>query len=120
VENAKRTTPNALGGHLPETFPAAIYMRDRPTPLPDAEVLAVAGDDCPVLFRLRGNCLGFLGHPGAKSAMIEDLIMEFDETPPDTAETLARLRAVQGEVAVALAEIMLGIVALTGWMQPGP
>ena len=34
--------------------------------------------------------------------MIEDLIMEFDEVPENTAETLAELRAVQGEIAAAL------------------
>ena len=45
----------------------------------------------PVLFQIRDNCFGFVGHPGIKSAMIEDLIMEFDEVPEGTAETLAAL-----------------------------
>jgi hypothetical protein len=37
-----------------------------------------------------------LGHPGIKSAMIEDLIMEFDDVPEGTVETLANRRAAQG------------------------
>ena len=41
------------------------------------------------LFQIGDNCFGFVGHPGIKSAMIEDLIMEFDEVPEGTAETLA-------------------------------
>jgi hypothetical protein len=44
--------------------------------------------------------------------------MAFDEVPDGTAETLARLRDVQGEIATALGEIMVGMVALTGLMQP--
>ncbi|MEJ2374619.1 MAG: hypothetical protein P8Y71_04080, partial [Pseudolabrys sp.] len=71
----------------------------------------------PLVFQVGENCLGFLGHPGAKSAMIEDLIMEFDEVPEDTAEMLEALRAVQGEIAAALGQIMVGLIALTQLMQ---
>jgi GMP synthase-like glutamine amidotransferase len=117
VETARRVTAAALSGHLPQAFPVAVYMRDTPVLPVGAEILAVGPDDRPMLFQLRGNCLGFLGHPGAKSAMIEDLIMEFDETPEGTAETLAKLRAAQGEIAAALGEIMVGLVKLTGWME---
>ena len=43
--------------------------------------------------------------------MIEDLIMEFDETPEGTAETLADApRGARREIAEALAEIMVGLV----------
>jgi GMP synthase-like glutamine amidotransferase len=118
VERACRVVPDALGGHLPEAFPVATYMRDRPVPPAGAKVLAVADNDAPVLFQIGDNCLGFTGHPGVKSAMIEDVIMAFDEVPDGTAETLARLRDVQGEIATALGEIMVGMVALTGLMQP--
>ena len=55
----------------------------------DAKILAVGTRDEPVLFQFRDNCFGFVGHPGIKSALIEDLIMEFDEVPENTAETLA-------------------------------
>jgi GMP synthase-like glutamine amidotransferase len=118
VEQARRVVSDALGGHMPQTFPAASYLRDRPVLPPDAEVLAVGEDDAPVVFKIRDNCLGFLGHPGVKSAMIEDVIMAFDEVPEGTAETLAALRAVQGEIAAALGEMMVGIIDLTGLMRP--
>jgi GMP synthase-like glutamine amidotransferase len=120
VETAHRMAPEALGGHLPQTFPVAVYMRDRPVLPVGAEILAVGATGEPLLFRLRGNCLGFLGHPGIKSAMIEDAIMEFEEVPEGTAETLADLRARQGEIAAVLGEIMVGLVELTHLMQPRP
>ena len=120
VERARRIAPNALGGHLPQSFPVASYMRDRPVLPPDAKVLAVGDNDAPVVFQIRDNCLGFTGHPGVKSAMVEDVIMAFDDVPEGTAETLARLREVQGELAAALGEIMVGLIALTGLMQPHP
>jgi GMP synthase-like glutamine amidotransferase len=118
VERAQRTTAEALSGHLPQTFPVAVYMHDRPVLPEDGKVLAENAAGEPLVFQVRGNCLGFLGHPGAKSAMIEDLIMEFDEVPEGTAETLAELRAVQGEIAAALGEIMVGLIQITGLMQP--
>jgi GMP synthase-like glutamine amidotransferase len=116
VETARRASPQALGGHLPERFPAAVYMRDRPVPPADAAILATDADGHPLVFQIGDSSVGFLGHPGVKSAMIEDLIMEFDETPEGTAETLEKLRAAQSEIAVALAEIMVGLIGVTGWM----
>jgi GMP synthase-like glutamine amidotransferase len=116
VETARRVVPGALGGHLPASFPIAVYMRDRPVVPADARILAVGSAGEPVLFQVRDNCFGFLGHPGIKSAMIEDLIMEFDEVPARTAETLTDLRAVQGQIAAALGEIMVGLVELTHLM----
>ena len=79
--DARRIDPAALAGYLPATYPYALYMRDRARLPADARVLAVDADDAPVLFQVRGNCLGFAAHPGIKRAMIEDLVMEFDETP---------------------------------------
>ena len=118
VETARRTSPEALAGHLPEVFPVAVYMRDRPILPAGAEVLAADSEGRPLLFGVRGNCLGLLGHPGVKSGMVEDMIMEFDETPEGTAESLARLRSAQSEIAAALGGIMVGTVEMTGWMQP--
>lgn len=118
VERARRVRGDALKGQLPETFPIAVYMRDRPVLPAGAEVLAVGANGEPAVFQLRGNCIGFLGHPGAKSAMIEDLIMEFEDVPENTAETLAELRAAQGEIAAVLGNIMVGLAELTHLMQP--
>lgn len=118
VGTARRGVPLALAGHVPDTFPMAVYMRDRPVLPSGTEMLASDADDRPMLFQLRGNCLGFLGHPGVKSGMVEDLIMEFDDTPLGTEQTLDKLRAAQGEIAAALGEIMVGLIKLTGWMRP--
>jgi len=118
VETATRSPPHALAGHLPERFPAVLYLRDAPFLPEDAAVLATSAAGGPLLFQVRDNCLGFLGHPGAKAGMIEDLIMEFPDAPDDCAETLGELRAVQGDLAAALTDIMVGLVQITGLMRP--
>ena len=117
LERAHRIAPDALGGHLPESFPVAVYMRDRPVLPAGARVLAADERGEPVLFQIGANCFGFLGHPGIKSAMIEDLIMESEEAPDGTAETLAVLRSAQGEIAAALSPIAVGLVELTHLMR---
>jgi GMP synthase-like glutamine amidotransferase len=117
LESARRVAPDALSGHMPEVFPVAVYMRDRPVLPPGAKVLAGGAGGDPLVFQLRNNSLGFLGHPGVKSAMIEDLIMEFEEAPEGTAKTLVDLRAAQAEIATALAKIMVGLIQITHLMQ---
>lgn len=116
VGEARRTRANVLGGHLPEQFPIAAYLRDRMIPPPDADILATFPSGDPAILSLRENCLAFVGHPGMKSGMAEDLIMEFAETPADTADVLAELRRAQGEIAEALSQIMVGIGQHTGWI----
>ena len=120
VGTALRAVPDALGGHLPERYPSAIYMRDRPVLPPNAKVLATDDAGDPALFQVGGNSLGFTGHPGIKTAMVEDLIMEFEEVPDGTAGTLTRLRAAQGEIAAALSDIMVGIIKTVHLMEPSP
>jgi GMP synthase-like glutamine amidotransferase len=117
VDEARRVDPDALGGFLPERYPLVIYGRDRPVPPLDARILAVDGAGFPALFQVGDRALGFTGHPGVKAAIIEDLIMEFDEGPADPGPTLARLRAVQGALEDALVPIMAGVVKLLGWME---
>lgn len=116
VETAQRSSAGALAGQLPQHFPVAAYLRDRPVLPVGAEVLATMRDGTPVIFGFNGNCLGFLGHPGAKTGMIEDLIMEFAETPEGTADTMAALRVAQADIATALGPIMVGIIEVTGLM----
>jgi GMP synthase (glutamine-hydrolysing) len=87
---------------MPERFPLALYLRDRPVLPADADVLAADSAGEPLVFSLRGNCLGFLGHPGMKRGMAEDIIMEFAETPENTVESLEALGAAQGDIAEAL------------------
>ena len=117
VDEARRVDEQALGGFLPERYPLVNYGRDRPVPPPDARILAVDSVGRPALFQVGESALGFTGHPGVKPAIIEDLIMEFDEAPPDPGPTLARLREVQPALEDALVPIMAGVVKLCRWME---
>ncbi len=117
VGHAQRVAEGALAGFLPERFPNVVYMRDRPLPPPDAAVLARDGAGRPAIFQLGENALGFTGHPGFKTAMAEDLIMEFEEAPENPAPKLQRLQILSREIEDALVPIMTGIIKLTGLMQ---
>jgi len=113
----RRVQADALNGYLPDRFPLVSYMRDRPCPPPQATVLAVDELDRPAIFQLGGNALGFCGHPGFKSAMAEDLIMEFTECPDNPAPELEKLRMMTREIEDALVPVMTGVIQLTGLMK---
>jgi GMP synthase-like glutamine amidotransferase len=117
VGYAERTTANALNGYLPERYPLVEYMRDRPQPPADAAILSVDAHGRPALFQIGDNAFGFTGHPGAKLAMAEDLLMEFEDGPADPAPQLDALRAMKTEIEDALVPIMTGLVQLTGLMR---
>lgn len=117
VGYARRIQPEALGGFMPERFPHVSYMRDRPVLPPEALVLAVDEAERPAVFQLGTNAVGFVGHPGFKTAMAEDLIMEFEECPDDPAPQLERLQLMMREVEDALVSLMTGIIKVTGLMQ---
>jgi GMP synthase-like glutamine amidotransferase len=117
VGRARRVDDDALAGFLPARYPHAVYMRDRPVPPPDAHILAMDEHDRPALFQVGSNALGFTGHPGFKTAMAEDLIMEFEEAPEDPAPTLQQLQLLAREIEDALVPIMTGIIKVTGLMQ---
>ena len=117
VLKAKRAAPGALGGYLPDEYPLAIYMRDWPAPPPGAEVLAIDEKGRAALWRAGKRALGFAGHPGLKVAMVEDLIMEFEEGPANVEGGLAQLRAAQRSIEDALVPLMTGVVQLMGWMR---
>lgn len=119
VTTARRARDDALNGYLPAEYPLALYMRDWPLPPPGAAVLAHDPAGRPVLWQLGRCALGFAGHPGMKHAMAEDLIMEFEESPPGAAERLAGLRAAQRALEDSLVPIMTGVVQLAGWMEDG-
>jgi len=114
---AKRVKPGALEGYLPTEYPLAVYMRDWPLPPPGAEVLAVDAKGRAALWQLGGRALGFAGHPGLKVAMVEDLVMEFEEVASGVDAGLAALRAAQRSLEDALVPIMAGVVKLTRWMD---
>lgn len=117
VLKAKRVVPGALNGYLPEAYPLAIYMRDWPAPPPGAEVLATDEKGRAALWQVGKRALGFAGHPGLKVAMVEDLIMEFEEGPDNVEAGLAQLRAAQRSIEDALVPLMTGVVQLMDWMR---
>jgi GMP synthase-like glutamine amidotransferase len=114
---ARAVEPGALEGFLPERFPHISYMRDRPVLPADARVLAEDEAGRVAVFQLGKNALGFIGHPGFKTAMAEDLIMEFEESPEDPAPRLQRMQLMMREVEDALVPIMTGVIKVTGLMQ---
>ena len=117
VGYANRLQDDALGGFMPERFPHVVYMRDRPALPAAAQVLAADEEGRPAVFQVGGNALGFIGHPGFKTAMAEDLIMEFEEAPDDPAPKLQELQLLVPEIEDALVPIMTGIIKVTGLMQ---
>lgn len=118
VTTARRVSADALNGYLPAQYPLALYMRDWPVPPAYAKVLAEDPEGRPVLWQIGRSAFGFAGHPGYKLAMVEDLLMEFEESPEGHGPGLEKLRMVQRNIEDALVPIMTGIVQLTGWMQP--
>jgi GMP synthase-like glutamine amidotransferase len=114
---AQRVRDDALRGYLPQRFPLALYMRDCAAPPPHAQVLATDGRGRAALWQIGASAFGFAGHPGLKVAMVEDLVMEFEESPPGIERELAKLRAVQRDLEDALVPIMTGLVQMTGWME---
>ena len=113
---ARRTRDDALNGFLPETFHQVIYMRDRLVLPDDADVLAVTESGAPAVFRVGDNSYGFLGNPGIKLGMVEDLIMEFEEVPDNSAQGLEALRSLQRTIEDELVPIMTGLVQCTALM----
>ena len=116
IVTARRVDDDALNGFLPETFTQVVYMRDRPILPAGATVLAVGRDDRPAVFKVGDNAYGFLGHPGIKLGMVEDLIMEFEEVPDGAPAELDRLRGLQAGIEDDLVPIMTGLVQCTALM----
>lgn len=117
ITSASRSDEAALNGYVPETYPLALYMRDCARLPEAARVLARDASGDPALWQIGANSLGFSGHPGLKVAMVEDLVMEFDEAPPGVEASLVKLRAIQRSLEDALVPIMTGVIAVTRWME---
>lgn len=112
------TDDEALNGYLPKRFPLVTYMRDRVVPPDYARILAIDPQNRPAIFQIGDRAFGFTGHPGFKLAMAEDLIMEFEEAPEETAKPLTKLREMKSEIEDALVPIMTGLVQKLGLMGP--
>lgn len=117
VGKAVRLSDKALGGYLPAEYPLAIYMRDWPVPPENAMIHARDALGRAVLWQCGDKALGIAAHPGLKVAMVEDLIMEFEEVPLEIEPGLAQLRTVQRSIEDALVPLMTGVVQLMGWMR---
>jgi GMP synthase-like glutamine amidotransferase len=100
---ATRVVDEALNGFLPETA--------------EARILATGPGGEPSVFEVGNNAYGFLGNPGIKLGMVEDLIMEFEEVPDGAAEKLEDLRALQVRIEDDLVPIMTGLVQCTELMS---
>jgi hypothetical protein len=68
------------------------------------------------VFAIGANSFGFAGHPGLRPAMIEDLIMEFDDVPAGCADVLPDVRELARPLEDALVPIMTGLVRACDWM----
>ena len=119
VSVARREVDGALFGCLPQEYPLVRYGPDRLLPPPRALTLARDPGGEPALFQLGERAFGFAGHPGIKSAIIEDLIMEFPDSPAETATPLAALRTRQADVRASLATLMVGLTRALGLMGSG-
>jgi len=80
-------------------------------------VLATGPNGEPAVFEVGNNAYGFLGNPGIKLGMVEDLIMEFEEVPDGAAARLDELRGLQGRIEDDLVPIMTGLVQCTDLMS---
>jgi GMP synthase-like glutamine amidotransferase len=117
VDTATRCVDDALNGYLPPSYIQVTYMRDRPLPPQDATVLSTDSNGRPALFQVGDNAYGFTGHPGIKLGMIEDLIMEFEEVPANTAAGLEKLKLLQPVIEDELVPVMTGLVQRTALMR---
>jgi GMP synthase-like glutamine amidotransferase len=118
VGEGRRARDDALNGYLPERFPLVRYVRDKPVLPAGAVTLAVDAADEPCIFQVGDRALGFTGHPGMKTAMVEDLIMEFVEAPADPSPGLVALRDRKRDIEDALVPTMTGLVQVLGLMEP--
>ena len=116
VSTLRRVDDQALNGFLPKEMRLVHYGRDRPIPPNYARVLAVDEGNHPAIFQIGDGSLGFSGHPGVKVAMIEDLVMEFEDAPEDIANGLAQIRQASTAIEDALVSVMTGVMQLTRWM----
>ncbi|MGI9422608.1 MAG: hypothetical protein ACR2PA_05405 [Hyphomicrobiaceae bacterium] len=117
VTTALRTSDGVLDGFLPPAMPLVEYGRDRSVPPGYAKVLARDENDQVLIFQIGDQSFGFSGNPGTKLAMIEDLVMEFEECPADIQVRLGKIRDARKAMEDALVPLMTGLMRATRWME---
>ena len=117
IDTAYRTDNQALNGYLPEEYPIVRYMRDFANVPENAEILSRTSDGMPALYQLSDNCLAFTAHPGMKSAIIEDSIVQQPGFDVVGIDRLGVVRAKQYQLENALISMMTGIIQIMGWMR---
>ena len=117
LTQAIRQDDQEAAAFLPKQFHVVLYGPDKVLPPSQAPILARDAEGAAMVFQVAENSFGFAGHPGVKSGMIEDLIMEFEDGPDDAIPQLNELRAAHPEIEQGLAHIMAGLIQRTGWMR---
>ncbi len=69
------------------------------------------------MWQIGRSAFGVAAPPGIKRAMIEELNMDFEESPPDATAGLDRAQAVQQTLEDALLQILARLVQRSDWMD---
>lgn len=120
VGMGRRTAPTGSGDFLPESFPYASFMRDRPVLPGDAEVLAVDEQDRPLVFQIGRDVLCFTCHPGYSAYMLNNIVVEVKADRQEMAAPLQEVRKHEMALAENLVGIMAGLSSFTGWRAAAP
>ncbi len=117
VGMARRVREDALGGLMPERFPYAIFMRDRPVLPHDAEILAVDEHDRPLAFTIGRDVICFTCNPGFGPSMLRDLVRETEAGTGEAVAALAAAAELEADAVRQLPALADGIVRAAGWVQ---
>ena len=113
---ARRVRDDALGGHMPESFPFVSFMRDDAVLPTDSEILAVDDDGAPVVFTVGPDVICMTCHPGTGPLMLRSLAAEVKASEDELATELAFVDQHFPEMTSALDAMMHGIAEATGWI----
>ena len=112
---ATRVRDDALGGHLPDTFPFVSFMRDRAILPKESETLAVDEEGTPVVFSFGRDVVCMTCHPGTGPKMLRALAAEVRASEDQLVSELAFVDEHHNAMSHALKEMMPGIASATGW-----
>jgi len=116
VGTASRINSTSFGAFLPESFPYAMFMRDRPVLPDDGIVHAVDEQDRPLVFSIGRDVLCFTCHPGYSAFMLNKVIEEVKGDRREMAPALTGVREFEVTFAENLTGIMSGISDFANWL----